>query len=119
MIRYYERIGLLLNITRTQSGYRDYSEDNIQTLLFIKRTKELGFSMQEVKELMVLWQNKNRSSAKVKKLTEKHINDLEQKVFKLKEMADFLRNLAQECHGDDRSDCPIIEGLSNNKVSPK
>lgn len=115
MIRYYEDIGLLLKISRTASGYRDYSESNIQSLLFIKRARDLGFSMDEIKELLMLWQDKGRASEDVKKLTEKHINELERKAMDLQEMANTLRDLAKECHGDNRPDCPIIQELAKLK----
>lgn len=115
MIRYYEEIGLLLNVSRTASGYRDYSENNIQNLLFIKRARGLGFSMEEIKELLMLWQDKDRASEDVKKLTEKHISELERKANDLQEMANTLRLLAQRCSGDKRSECPIIQELARVK----
>lgn len=115
MIRYYEEIGLLLNVSRTVSGYRDYSESNIQNLLFIKRARDLGFSMDEIKELLMLWQDKDRASEDVKKLTEKHISELERKANDLQEMANTLRHLAYGCYGDSRPECPIIQELARNK----
>lgn len=115
MIRYYEAIGLLLNVSRTVSGYRDYSESNIQNLLFIKRARDLGFSMEEIKELLMLWQDKDRASEDVKKLTEKHISELERKANDLQEMANTLRHLAHGCYGDSRPECPIIQELARNK----
>ena len=115
MIRYYEEIGLLINITRTDSDYRNYTNNDIQTLHFIHRARDLGFSIAEIKDLLALWRDKERSSEDVKKVTQQHINDLEQKAQNLQAMANTLKSLVRCCHGDKRPDCPIIEELATNR----
>lgn len=112
MIRYYEDIGLLINIARTDGGYRNYRHNDIQTLHFIHRARNLGFSILEIKDLLALWRDKARSSEDVKKLTQQHIKDLEQKAQSLQTMANTLKSLVKCCHGDERPDCPIIEELA-------
>lgn len=111
MIRHYESIGLISKVTRTDSGYRVYGEDDVHTLEFIRRARDLGFSMKEIKKLLSLWRNKSRSSSEVKKLALLHVKELDEKVTKLKTMADTLRILAENCHGDERPDCPILNDL--------
>lgn len=112
MIRYYEDIGLLINITRTEAGYRHYTHNDIQTLHFIHRARDLGFSITEIKDLLALWRDKARSSEDVKRLTEQHIDDLEEKARNLQEMANTLKSLVKCCRGDKRPECPIIEKLA-------
>lgn len=114
MIRYYEDIGLLVDIGRTDSGYRNYTSNDIQTLHFIHRARDLGFSIIEIKDLLALWRDKTRSSEDVKRLTQQHINDLEEKARHLQEMANTLKGLVKCCRGDKRPDCPIIEQLATN-----
>lgn len=111
MIRDYESKGLLPPATRNEAGYRLYAERDLHTLLFIAHARELGFSLMQIKDLLALWQNKNRSSAEVKKMAEAHIAELEQKAQQLHDMAEMLRTLAQQCRGDARPDCPILRGL--------
>lgn len=111
MIRDYEKKGLLPEAIRNDSGYRLYQTRDLHTLLFIAHARELGFSLKQLQELLTLWQNKNRSSSQVKKLAENHIASLEDKAQKLNEMAGVLRTLSEQCHGDDRPDCPILRGL--------
>lgn len=111
MIRDYESKKLLPPAMRNEAGYRLYAERDLHTLLFIAHARELGFSLKQIKELLALWQNKNRSSAEVKKMAEAHIAELEQKAQQLHDMAEVLRTLAQQCHGDARPDCPILKGL--------
>ncbi|MBS1963103.1 MAG: Cu(I)-responsive transcriptional regulator [Bdellovibrionales bacterium] len=111
MIRHYESIGLLAGVRRTDSGYRVYDETDLHTLGFIRRARDLGFSMKEIKKLLGLWRNKSRESAAVKALALRHVKELEEKAAKLREMADALRDLAKHCHGDARPDCPILEGF--------
>lgn len=111
LIRHYESIGLIPKATRSESGYRLYSENDIQFLRFIKRARSLGFSMKEIKKLIGLWRNKSRASREVKALALTHVQDLENKIKEMQEMAQNLRALARNCHGDNRPDCPIIKGL--------
>jgi MerR family gold-responsive transcriptional activator of gol and ges genes len=114
MIRHYESIGIIPKAQRTESGYRVYSENDIHTLLFVKRARGLGFSMSEIKKLVGLWRNKTRASSEVKDLAQKHIKELDGKIVELQEMRDALRTLVRHCKGDDRPDCPIIEGLAKH-----
>jgi len=111
MIRDYEAKGLLPAASRSEAGYRLYQDRDLHTLLFIAQARELGFSLKQLEALLALWQNKERSSAQVKKLAESHIAALEQKAQQLHDMADTLRTLAQQCQGDEQPDCPILRGL--------
>jgi Cu(I)-responsive transcriptional regulator len=111
MIRHYESIGLLPNVARTFANYRVYNANDVHILRFIKRGRALGFSMAEIKELLDLWRNKSRSSATVKKIAGKHIDELNAKIAELKAMTDTLEHLSSHCHGDHRPDCPILDDL--------
>jgi MerR family copper efflux transcriptional regulator len=111
MIRYYEAIGLVPKSARRESGYRDYGAADLHRLGFIRRARDLGFSMDEIRELLRLWSDQGRSSRDVKHIAERHIADLDQRARQLTEMADALRHLAAACEGDGRPECPIIEGL--------
>lgn len=113
LIRHYESIGVIPKASRTESGYRVYSEKDIQFLRFIKRARGLGFSMKEIKKLIGLWRNKSRASREVKTLALAHVEELERKILEMQEMVSNLRLLAKNCHGDARPDCPIISGLEN------
>jgi Cu(I)-responsive transcriptional regulator len=111
MIRHYEAIGLLPKVARTFANYRVYSSNDVHLLRFIKRGRTLGFSMNEIKELLSLWANKSRSSAAVKKIAGKHIQELKAKVAELNSMVNTLENLSGHCHGDHRPECPILDDL--------
>jgi Cu(I)-responsive transcriptional regulator len=113
MIRYYESIDLLDASRRSDAGYRIYSAKDLHALRFIRRARDLGFSLKQIAALMALWRDKSRASAEVKKLANEHIAELEQKAAMLKEMAATLKNLANHCHGNDRPDCPILDGLEH------
>lgn len=112
-IRDYESKGLLQAAQRTENGYRMYKEHDLHTLLFIAQARKLGFSLEQVRNLLILWQDHHRSSAQVKQLAEQHIHELETKALQLQQMAATLRELTQQCHGDERSDCPILKGLES------
>ena len=112
MIRHYESIGLLPKVRRTMSNYRRYEASDVHTLRFIKRARDLGFSMAEIKELVGLWRNTGRSSAAVKKIAGRHIAELEQKVAQMQSMLKTLRHLSHHCHGDERPECPILDDLA-------
>ena len=112
MIRHYEETGLLKPPLRTGAGYRVYSADDVHTLNFVRRARDLGFSVKQMAELLALWRNRRRSSAEVKRLALAHADGLEQKMKELQEMAQALRHLAQNCHGDSRPTCPIIAELA-------
>ena len=114
MIRYYEEIGLIRPPTRTTSGYRVYSEADIHDLRFVRRARDLGFTVEQMTELMALWHDRSRASADVKRIALEHVKLLEQKVQELQEMSQALTHLAENCHGDHRPDCPIIADLAGD-----
>ncbi len=114
MVRYYESIGLIPQVSRTESGYRDYSEKDIHRLRFIRRARDLGFSVEQMAELLALWQDRGRASADVKRIALEHVAELERKARELMEMSQTLSHLAGNCHGDSRPDCPIINVLSED-----
>ncbi|WP_394779915.1 Cu(I)-responsive transcriptional regulator [Undibacterium sp.] len=113
MIRYYESIGLLAAANRSDSGYRLYGKDDLHTLAFIKRSRHLGFSLDEVGRLLTLWQDRQRASAEVKALAREHIDALNQKINEMTSMRETLQDLVDHCHGDDRPDCPILKDLAS------
>jgi MerR family copper efflux transcriptional regulator len=112
MIRYYESIGLVPAPNRTGSGYRQYGAKDIETLRFIKRSRDLGFSIERIKTLLSLWEDRDRKSADVKQLARQYIDELDQDIRKLQSIRDQLQHLANSCHGDQRPDCPIIDELA-------
>ena len=111
MIRHYEGVGLLPEAHRTESGYRQYGESDVRTLRFIRHSRDLGFSLQEIAKLVSLWQDRSRPSREVKALARKHIEELDAKAQELLAMKSALEHLVQCCRGDDRPDCPIIDSL--------
>ena len=119
MIRHYEAIGLLPKVARTQANYRVYTANDVHMLRFIRRARDLGFSMEEVRELLGLWRNKSRSSAAVKRIAGKHIEDLKDKIAELQAMVKTLEHLTRHCHGDERPDCPILEDLARRSSSER
>jgi len=115
MIRYYEQIGLIQPAHRTDSSYRTYAENDIHTLSFIRRARDLGFSVEQMKTLLALWRDRSRASADVKAVALEHIAELERKAAAIAEMTKTLGHLVKNCHGDGRPDCPIIEGFAEGK----
>jgi len=115
MIRHYESLGLLARISRTDSGYRQYTESDVHTLRFIRRARDLGFSMAEIAELLKLWQNKRRASADVKRIALAHADDLRRRIEEMEAMKRTLERLADCCHGDHRPDCPILNELASKE----
>lgn len=111
MIRYYEQVELLRPASRSASGYRLFDGTDVHTLRFIRRARNLGFALEEIAELLALWRDDRRSSARVKALALAHVADLEQRSRELQAMAGTLRHLADHCHGDERPECPILEDL--------
>ena len=112
MIRHYETLGLLPTVLRTDAGYRQYGEKEVHTLSFIRRARDLGFSMAEIAELLKLWQNKRRASADVKRIALAHVADLERRIAEMAAMKQTLEHLAHCCKGNRRPDCPILSELA-------
>jgi MerR family copper efflux transcriptional regulator len=117
MIRHYEAIGLLPKIARTLANYRLYTEDDVHTLRFVRRARALGFSMNDIRELLSLWQSKARSSAAVKRIARGHIGELREKIAELQGMVKTLEHLVHHCHGDHRPECPILDDLAGKASS--
>jgi MerR family copper efflux transcriptional regulator len=113
MIRYYESINLIPPGRRSDSGYRIYGDNDLHALRFVKRARTLGFSLEQIRELLSLWQNKERASADVKTIAMGHVAELNQRITELTEMRDTLQTLAACCHGDNRPDCPILQSLAD------
>ncbi len=112
MVRHYESLGLLPAVARTDSGYRQYTEADVHSLQFIKRARDLGFSMDEIAELVGLWHDRGRTSASVKRVAQKHLDELQQRIADMQAMQATLAHLVHCCHGDQRPDCPILEDLA-------
>jgi MerR family transcriptional regulator, copper efflux regulator len=112
MVRHYESLGLLPRVARTDSGYRQYGEADVHTLRFIKRARDLGFSMTEIAELVALWQNRRRASASVKRIAQRHVAELAVRIEAMQAMQRTLHQLLHHCHGDERPDCPILDDLA-------
>ena len=115
MIRYYEQTGLIPAADRTDSGYRDYSDTDVHMLRFIRRARDLGFSVAEIGDLLNLWRDETRQSAEVKRLAQGHIDALEKKIAVLQDMAHTLTMLVNACHGDHRPHCPILQRLETDQ----
>ena len=114
MVRHYESLGLLPRVARTDSGYRQYGEKEVHTLRFVRRARALGFSMAEIADLLKLWQNRRRASADVKRIALAHVADLDRRMAEMAAMKRTLARLADCCRGDDRPDCPILDGLGED-----
>ncbi|HUN45039.1 MAG TPA: Cu(I)-responsive transcriptional regulator [Stellaceae bacterium] len=115
-IRYYESIGLVEPAERSTGNYRLYGERDILTLRFIERARRLGFSLKEVKELMALWHDRQRASADVRRLAESQMRRIDERLTKLTEMRRTLQHLIEQCHGDRRPDCPILDELAHERI---
>lgn len=115
MIRYYESIDLIRQSRRTGAGYRTYGDNDLHTLRFIKRARKLGFSLEQIRHLLSLWQDAGRASADVKAIAEAHVLDLEKRIQELSAMRDTLRHLAGACSGDHKPDCPILQDLAEEE----
>jgi len=113
MVRHYESLGLLPRVARTDAGYRQYGDKEVHTLRFIRRARDLGFSIAEIAELLKLWQNQRRSSASVKRIAQEHLAALEAKMAEMAAMRKTLQHLVHCCSGDERPDCPIIDELAH------
>lgn len=114
MIRHYEQVGLLPSVQRAGSGYRVYGDNDLHRLHFIRSARDLGFSLAEIRSLLDLWDDQSRHSADVKALAQKHIEDLEARIARMRDMAGTLKTLVRACAGDNRPDCPILKGLQRH-----
>jgi Cu(I)-responsive transcriptional regulator len=112
MVRHYESLGLLHGVARTDSGYRQYTEAEVHTLRFIKRARELGFPMADIHELVSLWHNRRRASGNVKRIAQKHSDELGLRIEAMQAMQRTLQHLIHCCQGDERPDCPILDDLA-------
>ena len=115
MIRHYEESGLIPRAGRTASGYRVYRESDVHVLRFVRRARDLGFSMKEIKELLGLWQNRRRASGDVKRLVGRHVAELDQRIAEMQSIRRALVALSGHCHGDHRPDCPILDDLAGER----
>lgn len=114
-IRYYEDIKLVTP-GRAENGYRDYADDDLHRLAFVQRSRSLGFSIEECRLLLSLYEDKHRASADVKKLATEKMAEIDQKIRELKSLRATLKSLAETCHGDSRPDCPILEEIAREKL---
>mgnify|MGYP001195774010 CR=1 FL=1 len=118
MIRYYEEIGLIRPLGRTGNNYRVYGDEEVHVLRFIRRARNLGFSLEETETLLKLWQDKERESAAVKEVAELHIADLERRIAEMQGMVETLKHLSHCCSGDHRPNCPILDDLAGAAPAP-
>ena len=117
MIRYYEEIGLISEANRTDAGYRQYTDKEIQTLLFVRHSRDLGFSIDRIRTLLALWNDTARKSSDVKKLANQYVAELDEDIRKLQQIRDQVKHLADSCKGNNRPACPIIEELASLTIS--
>jgi MerR family transcriptional regulator, copper efflux regulator len=115
MIRYYESIGLLAPAPRRDNAYRDFDARDVHDLRFVRRARSLGFSIEEIARLLTLWRDKSRPSREVKEIASAHIDSLQQRISELQSMVSTLQHLSQNCHGDHRPDCPILDDLGRDE----
>ena len=117
MIRHYESLKLLKAARRTESGYRIYDDNDVHTLRFIRRGRDLGFAIKDIQQLLGLWQNRRRASSEVRRIAQSHIRALDAKIDELEAMRRTLEQLVHDCHGDGRPDCPILDDLADSSRS--
>ncbi|MGE0099311.1 MAG: Cu(I)-responsive transcriptional regulator [Hydrogenophaga sp.] len=114
MLRHYESLGLLTAVPRTDNNYRQYSQADVHTLRFIRRSRDMGFGLDAITELVSLWHNRRRSNESVKRVAQKHVDELNQRIEALQAMQRTLSHLLELCPGDGRPDCPILDDLSHS-----
>jgi len=117
MIRYYESIGLLAQAMRADNSYRDFDTRDVHDLTFIRRSRDLGFSIDEIRRLLALWRDRSRPSREVKEIAQKHVADLEARIAHMQEIVGTLRHLSDCCAGDERPDCPILGELGGENAN--
>ena len=110
-IRYYEDIGLV-RPARSENGYRVFAESDLHKLNFLGRSRALGFSIEDCRALLALYEDGTRSSSEVREIAERHLADIEGKITDLQSLRDTLAHLVASCAGDARPDCPILDNLS-------
>jgi Cu(I)-responsive transcriptional regulator len=115
MIRHYEALGLLPRVARTDAGYRQVDARTLHTLRFIRRARDLGFSLEEIEQLLALWADGSRASAEVKAVAQRHVDDLAGRIQRMQAMQRTLQHLVHACHGDGRPDCPILDDLASER----
>ena len=113
MIRHYETLGLLKRTRRSLGGYRLYDDTDVHTLRFIRRARDLGFSMADITRLLGLWQDRRRASAAVRRIAQAHISDLDRRIAEMQDLRRTLEHLVHHCHGDQRPECPILDDLAD------
>ena len=114
MIRHYETLGLLKRMRRSLGGYRLYDDTDVHTLRFIRRARDLGFSMADITRLLGLWQDRRRASAAVRRIAQAHISDLDRRIAEMQDLRRTLEHLVHNCHGDQRPECPILDDLADS-----
>jgi MerR family copper efflux transcriptional regulator len=119
IIRYYEGIDLIGHARRGTSGYRDFSDKDVQVLRFIKRSRELGFSIDRIRSLLSLWEDRQRQSAEVKQLAQQYMAEIDQDIARMQSIRMQLQAMSDCCHGDERPDCPILDSLTGDEPPPK
>ena len=112
MIRYYESTGLIQGVRRTHSNYRYYSEQDIRQLQFLKSARDLGFSSEQMAKLIALWRDDDRSNAEVKRVSLEHVEEIDKRMRELQNMRTALMGMVEQCHGDGKPQCPILDGLA-------
>ncbi|MDX1490001.1 MAG: Cu(I)-responsive transcriptional regulator [Pseudohongiellaceae bacterium] len=112
MIRYYESTGLIKDVKRTQSNYRYYSEQDVRQLQFLKSARDLGFSSEQMVQLVTLWNDSSRSNVEVKKLALVHVEEIDKRMLELQSMRNALMEMVKQCHGDGKPECPILDGIA-------
>ena len=115
MIRHYEQAGLFAPASRSDGGYRQYGERDVATLRFVRQARDLGFSLEQIRELLGLWQDRARPSRQVKSVAQSHLDELDRKLRELQAMKATLQHLVDRCHGDERPGCPILDSLAGGK----
>lgn len=118
MIRYYESIALLPEAARKDSGYREYDQHDVHRLVFVKRARDLGFSIERIRALLDLWNDRDRGNAEVRAVANAHITELQVQAQKLEAMVATLQHLVKSCRGENRAECPIMADLSGGSVAP-
>jgi len=111
-IRYYESIGLIRPADRTEGNYRDYDDSSVRILQFLKRARSFGFSIEDCRELLSLYLDRGRSSADVKAVAQRRVDEIDRKILELQALRTTLGSLVKRCHGDERPDCPILDDLA-------